>query len=178
MRALDKKQLRKKMLEQREDLPATFVADKSSLIIRELESSKEFQEAKAVAVFVSYRKEVDTHSLIKKYLDKKQILVPKIVNKEIIFCWIKSFEELSANKLGICEPVTNRIITKEAIDLIVVPLLAYDKDNYRLGYGGGYYDKYLSDYAGTTIGITYRCQKVAKIPRDNYDIPLQIIIAK
>ena len=74
------------------------------------------------------------------------------------------------------EILYNRLINKNKIDLLIVPIVAYDKNHNRLGYGGGYYDRYLKDYCGNVIGLAFNFQQVENLPVENFDLPIKIII--
>lgn len=178
MKRLDKKQLRIEILKRREELSFEVIQDKSSLIINELIVSPEFKNAKTIGVYCSFGKEIDTQKLIKKFLKTKNICLPRVEGKYINFYLIKSFNDLVKSKLGILEPKPEYLIEPDSIDLLIVPLLAYDLSNYRLGYGGGYYDRYLKNYSNITIGLGLKMFKFPKIVHEQFDIPLQKIIAK
>ena len=102
----------------------------------------------------------------------------------------KYFEEMEAripeddhyvyNSLQIKEPDPDHstLLEKEKIDVIIVPLLAFDEKRKRLGYGGGYYDRYLKDFKGLKIGVGFEAQKNTDLPEEEHDIPLDIIITE
>ena len=78
--------------------------------------------------------------------------------------------------MKILEPDNHHFISKDQIDLMIVPIVAYDCFNNRLGYGGGYYDRYLSDYKGKIIGLAFSFQKVPLLPVEPFDLPISTII--
>ncbi|MGN1182680.1 MAG: 5-formyltetrahydrofolate cyclo-ligase, partial [Faecalibacillus sp.] len=128
---------------------------------------------------LSYNHEVDTWQLIKDSIDTKQICVPVIQeDHRMDFVHIHNFHDLKKNKYGIYEPEYGQIIEKKDIDLIVVPLVGYSNDNYRLGYGGGYYDRYLENYKGQTIGLAFQLQKLDQYLPEDHDIALHKIITE
>ena len=86
--------------------------------------------------------------------------------------WIKMIK----NKYGIDEPIDKQEINKEFLDLMIVPLVGYDANCYRLGYGGGYYDRYLKDFNAPTIGLAYSFQYIEHYQSEDFDIPLDDII--
>jgi len=97
-----------------------------------------------IGVYISMHHEVDTHKFIQWCFDHyKHVYVPKIVKNKMIFIEIQSLDECKENKMGILEPITN-IESIHPIELMLVPMLAYNQRNYRLGYGKGNYDQYLS----------------------------------
>lgn len=146
----------------------------SHLIIDKLIKNPHFIAAKKIGIYLSYRNEVDTWQIVDKYLNKKEIYVPVVDGKEMNFVLFDN--KLEKNKYQIYEPINKQVVDKEELDLIIVPLVGFDKDNYRLGYGGGYYDRYLTSYTGYTIGLAYSFQFIDNYQKENFDIPLDQII--
>lgn len=124
--------------------------------------------------------EIDCLEILRKLEKKKfRISLPIIGSKNSMNFFTYSFEEpLIINKFGIPEPKKNKKILP---DIIFVPLVAFDKNNYRLGYGGGYYDRYLAKLNKNkliTIGFSFSFQKVNNIPVDGYDKKLDMIVTE
>lgn len=93
------------------------------------------------------------------------------------FYLINSLDELKKSSFGILEPSNqSKIINKENIDLLIVPMVAFDSNHNRLGYGGGYYDRYLKNYAGKVIGLAFSFQQTEALPVESFDIPIKTII--
>ena len=92
------------------------------------------------------------------------------------FYTINSLKELKKGNYGILEPDNDKLVNKKDIDLLIVPIVSYDKDHNRLGYGGGYYDRYLKDYEGKVIGLAFTFQQVEKLPVERFDLPIKTII--
>lgn len=173
---MDKVKLRKQLIQARLDLDSDLYAAKSNFIVSKLKQHPDFINAKTIGIYVSFRQEVDTIKLIKEMFDKKIICVPKINDKQMDFYQIDNINELQRNNLGILEPKNNRLVDKNMIDLLIVPMVGYDQFGNRLGYGGGYYDRYLGDYQGKTIGLAFSFQEVSNIPVEPFDLPIKIII--
>ena len=146
----------------------------SHLIIDKLIKDPHFIAAKKIGIYLSYRNEVDTWQIVNKYFKEKEIYVPVVDGKEMYFVLFD--KKLEKNKYQIYEPIDKHIINKDELDLIVVPLVGFDKDNYRLGYGGGYYDRYLANYPGYTIGLAYSFQLIDNYKKEDFDIALDQII--
>ena len=83
---------------------------------------------------------------------------------------------MEKNKYGIDEPLDKQEINKDMLDLMIVPLVGYDANKYRLGYGGGYYDRYLKDFKAPAIGLAYSFQYIKHYQPENFDIPLDDLI--
>lgn len=175
---MDKKSIRKLIIKERLELDKLEYLNKSNLIINKVKNNKYFIEAKTIGIYVSFNQEVETINLINEMLNLKCICVPKVDDQEMKFYQINSLDELSRSNFGILEPNNNMLIHKEQIDLLIVPIVAYDDDNNRIGYGGGYYDRYLSEYNGKTIGLAFELQRVEKINVESYDCKLDIIISE
>ena len=174
---LDKIELRKQMINKRLDLSREDYATKSNLIISKLKQHPDFINAKTIGVYVSFKNEVDTISLIKEIVNEKSICVPKTDGHLMNFYLINSLDELKKGNFGILEPLNQgKIINKENIDLLIVPIVAFDSNHNRLGYGGGYYDRYLKNYFGKVIGLAFSFQQIETLPVESFDIPIKTII--
>ena len=99
---------------------------------------------------------MDTWKLIEEFKTQKEFYVPVVRGKEMYFTLYQ--DKMIKNKYGIDEPIDKQEINKEFLDLMIVPLVGYDTNCYRLGYGGGYYDRYLKDFNAPTIGLAYSFQ--------------------
>ena len=140
------------------------------------------EKKKNISIYYPSNYEVDTLSLFKTLKNKKKITtsLPIILsNRTMRFVKWRAFEPLKVNQYGFVEPLNIHNIARP--DLVIVPLVAYDKFCNRLGYGGGYYDKFLSKYLKKnkktlTIGIAFSFQKYKKIPTSKFDIKLNYIL--
>lgn len=182
---MDKQNIRKKILQKRNELSLVEVKKRSNKIFRKLITTEEFRNAKTIMLYVSKDNEVATRTIIKYIIKhKKNICVPKIdtINRKLYPIKIKDpDEDLQIGHFGIYEPILDikRIIPKNKIDLIVTPCIAFDKLGYRLGWGKGYYDRFLENTKGIPkIGLAYSFQIVPKLPRDKYDMPLDMVITE
>lgn len=173
---MDKVTLRNKMIQKRLDLSSEEHITKSNLIISKLKQHPDFINAKILGIYVSFKNEVDTIALIQEIIKTKKVSVPKTNHHEMDFYLIDSLEELKLGTYSILEPHNNRLIDKNKIDLLIVPIVAYDRNNNRLGYGGGFYDRYLKDYHGSIIGLAFAFQQVKNLPVESYDLPIKTII--
>lgn len=153
--------------------------EKETLIFNKLVSTDEFKKANIIAFYISFNDEVDTKKLIDYSLSiNKKIVIPKIMNDELEFYYFDGdYTSLIKNKFNILEPDSTAYkIDGNQIELMIIPGLAFDLNNYRLGYGKGYYDRYLKKYHIKNIGLFYKEQCVEKLPIDSFDVPLDYII--
>jgi len=182
-----KEKLRKKYRNKRQSLSSTIISRNSSIITNKLDSYILKNNYKNIMIFVSFRNEIYTHDLIKKWLIErdKNIFVPYIENDidQMKISQIKDFEkDLERGVYNILEP-TEKIKNNNEVydlDIIVVPGLVFSKDGYRIGYGGGYYDKFLSKVSNEVkkVGIVYSDFVVNDLPVDEYDLPVDLIMTE
>ncbi|PKR78997.1 5-formyltetrahydrofolate cyclo-ligase [Halalkalibacillus sediminis] len=141
-----------------------------------------WQNANTIACTIPRSIELDTHKLIEQaWMQQKQVVIPKCYpenDNQMTFYQYTSREELENVYLDLYEPLADekKLTNKRDIDLIIVPGLLFDKEGFRIGYGGGYYDRYLEDYNGQTISIAMDEQIVPHLPYDSFDQPVQTII--
>ena len=170
-----KKALREKIRLQRKSLGKDFIKTNSELIKTKLFQTDEYKKAKSILFYVSFENEVDTFDMIKEALLEKTVAVPIVQEDNIVASVIKDFSNLdSENNYEIKEPsVINNI---ENIDLVIVPGLAFDKYGNRVGFGKGYYDKFLKGHK--TIALCFDFQIFDKVPAEDHDVPINIILSE
>lgn len=157
-------------------------AIKSQLIHRKLFLQDSFIKASTIFTYVSHFNEVDTFDIITKAFEQgKKVAVPKTYGKGIMeFFLINSMDELELGRMQILEPVNTDVkIVPDESSLIIVPAVVYDINGYRIGFGGGYYDRYLSLYNNVnTIGITYDEHLIDNVEHDEYDQKVDCVITE
>lgn len=178
-----KSELRKIMKAKRNELSLKEKEEYDKVVFEKVISNPIYLNAEVIFIFVSYENEVNTHEIISHAISSgKVVCVPKVISKDIGMAAIeiKSFNELAPGSMGILEPSTNEelIINPEKIDMIILPGLAFDKFGGRLGYGGGFYDRYLSKVREDSkkIAIGYDFQIVDKVPTEELDKPIDYVI--
>ena len=176
---MNKSQIRKKILKIRKNNSFKNFKIDSKKILKILK--KKNIKGKILGGYYSFNYEVDVLKILQDFEGYDyNITLPKIKKnfKMDFFDWSTN-EPLSVNKYGIPEPISNKI---KFPDILLVPLVAYDKNLNRVGYGGGFYDRYIKiikKYKKViTIGLAYSFQKVNKIPVNKNDIKLDIIITE
>ncbi len=179
-----KKILRKEFVSQRNNLLLSEIEKKSAAIKKSLFNMPEFIRAELILFYVSTGSEVDTHQMIRETLKmKKRVAVPISLSKEarLIISEIKDFDsDLEVGYSGILEPKSFcHLIDYCEVDLIVVPGIVFDENGYRVGYGGGYYDRLLKEMIGkVTIGLAYELQITKAIPYETHDRTVEVIITE
>ncbi len=143
--------------------------------IAELE---EFRQAKSVGLYSPLKGEIDIFSLHKKaFLAGKIICYPKVQKDHIDFYQVDDPHKLVLGAFGIMEPAEySKVVSPGEIDLLVVPGVCFDRQGNRIGFGKGFYDRYLAGYDGTSVGCCYACQLVEKIETSDHDVPVDILI--
>lgn len=178
MSKLNKSQLRQAILKERQSLSQPQWQEQSKHICDRLISSPLFAEAKTILAYFSFRQEPDLTSLFLFTLNKRYAF-PRCVDKSLIWHLWQPGEKLQIGKYGIKEPAIEAPIVKsQSVDLILVPSVACDKQGYRLGYGGGFYDRLLSSselFNIPTVGIVFDFAYLAQLPTDPWDIELDHI---
>lgn len=145
-----------------------------------------YKKADIVLTYLSYQSEVGTSMILfRAKQDKKQVYVPKVENKtEMNFFYYNEKEPLIRSNYGILEPINTRKFeySNQCRYMVIVPLLAFNEKNYRLGYGGGYYDRFLSNYVNKsnvcTVGLSYECCKTKVDFQEPFDQPIDFIFTE
>ncbi|MDM5315904.1 5-formyltetrahydrofolate cyclo-ligase [Fictibacillus sp. b24] len=156
---------------------------KSKAISNLLFETEEWNKAQSVGITVARKFELDTSFIIKKAWEEgKKVGVPKCYSaeKQMQFREMRSYDELENVYMDLFEPRMDatQLITSDQIDLIIVPGLVFDRRGYRIGYGGGYYDRYLQTYQGLKISLAYSFQTTDTLPHEEFDIPVDHIITE
>ncbi|MCM3735690.1 5-formyltetrahydrofolate cyclo-ligase [Bacillus cytotoxicus] len=179
----EKKKLRAEILQRMNTLSEEQYTTLSEKIADSLYKQREWIEAKTIGITLSMEREVDTYAIIEKAWEEgKSIVVPKC-NREtrtMAFRQITSFEQLETVYMNLREPalsMTEEIVAEE-IDLLVVPGVAFTRKGERIGYGGGYYDRYLVNYKGKALSLIFDFQIVSHIPVEPFDKNVQRIITE
>ncbi|WP_309242725.1 5-formyltetrahydrofolate cyclo-ligase [Limnofasciculus baicalensis] len=172
-----KSELRKKLLKQRQAMTVEEWQQKSDRISAHLQTSPLFTQSKTILAYFSFRQEPDLSSLFTDTQHRWGL--PRCVGKSLIWHSWQPGETLQKGNYGILEPHPDApILEADRVDLILVPAVACDVRGYRLGYGGGFYDRLLSytDWVfKPTIGIVFDFACLPQLPIEDWDRPLQAI---
>ncbi len=136
-----------------------------------------YREHDVLLLYSSIKSEPDTFVLIKKALnDNKKVYLPKVNGVDLIFCLVKRLDELKTGKFGILEPSSDSKHYSGEKALCVVPAMSFDENGHRLGYGKGYYDRFLSSNKNLfKIGFCAGCNFIKELPYEEFDIPVDLI---
>ncbi|WP_022846876.1 5-formyltetrahydrofolate cyclo-ligase [Desulfurobacterium sp. TC5-1] len=150
---------------------------KSKIICKKLLTIDAVRKHRSFLLYYPFKNEVSLLSLFNELKKAgKSVLFPKVSGKELIPVKVNSLNELSPGYMGILEPPeTGR---KEKPEVVFVPGIAFDLQCYRLGYGGGFYDRFLSGKEYFTIGVCFDFQIVEKLPVEPFDVPVKLVVSE
>ena len=183
---MNKKILRKELMKKRDALTLNEIKDYSEKIAENLYNTSIYKESENIFIFVSYKSEVNTHNIIKHSIaEGKKIYVPVTdsVTKTMKASRLRDFSQLKEGYMHILEPAEEyiEITDSNVLDLVIVPGLLFDKNGYRIGYGGGFYDKFFASLERDVkkLGIGYDFQFTSgNIEHDDFDIPVDYFLSE
>lgn len=180
-----KRELRQSKLIERNTLSQKEIKEKSVRIAQRVIALQEWKNACTIFFYVSFGSEVNTHALIEKSLrQKKKVVIPKIVKKKLYGCTITDFKkDLHRGCFGILEPkhTQRRRADKKTIDLVIVPGICFDVEKgARVGFGGGYFDRFLRSLKkkAVLLGLAFEKQLVKSAPCLSHDVTMDIVITE
>ena len=184
--AVEKEQFRRYILRLRDRQSIQDIEQKSMEIMDQVLHLHEYVRARGIACYVNKDSEVATRPLIRKALDsKKRVLVPVVKKGDIdlFFSEIKDLgKELAPGSFNIPEPREEylRPESLDAVDVMFVPGIVWDKEGYRLGWGRGYFDRVLKTLPEhvRSIGLSFNLQLVSRVPRDQFDLPVNTVVTE
>lgn len=181
-----KKEIRENILRKRGELPESVIKEKSLTIFNTLRNTEFYKNANNILVYITFREEVLTEPIIADLLSTgKRVFIPLTVHKtkELIVSELKDPEkDLEIGNFGVMEPTkeATRPVDPSILDLVIVPGVAFDKEGYRIGYGAGYYDRFLPKLPEktATIALAFEMQLIDKVPTDHHDFAIEHIITE
>lgn len=175
---MDKKQLRAMIREQKRAMTAEQIQQKSERLCQLFLETEQYRNATAVYGYLPYNQEVRTVPILQQALqDGKKVAVPKVYGDQMRFIYISDFACLEKSDMGIPEPVADEPVADDPTALVLMPGVAFDKDGHRIGYGGGYYDKFLSAEPNhPTVALCYDFQVLPKLETESFDIPVDLVL--
>ena len=175
-----KRELRKHLKEKAVNLSTSYRCGADRAICQGVTLLGGYQDAKCVFCYVSRNDEIDTFPILEDILKREiRLVVPKCISKGImIACEIQDLNQLQKGKFGIYEPIAQNEIFPGSIEVAIVPCLSASKDGRRLGYGGGYYDRYLAGSSFLKIVLCYEKMISEKIPTNIHDCKMDMLITE
>ncbi|MFH5885364.1 5-formyltetrahydrofolate cyclo-ligase [Halalkalibaculum sp. DA3122] len=178
-----KEELRSRLLNLRAGLPEPDYQKASENITARLQTLPEFKSSRTVHCYVSMnsRREVDTHALLRWMLaSNKRVVVPvtDIETTELRHVELHSFESLQRNEWGVLEPANGREVQPDELDFVIVPMVGADLERNRIGYGKGFYDRFLANTEAPSAGLCFEECIVESIPTEPYDVKVAAVVTE
>jgi len=175
---MDKTALRNSIRARKRAMTEEEIVSRSEQLAQLFYASEAYKNAKTIYGYLPYNQEVRTVPILERAIaDGKRVAVPKVFGETMEFIWL---DDLSAVEDGYChipEPIANEPVADESSALVLMPGLAFDRNGGRMGYGGGFYDKYLSEHPGhPTAALCYGFQMMEKLDMEDHDIPVDVVI--
>lgn len=174
---MDKQAVRKYLLKKRQKLNDSQRNQKSNTIIHKLLPL--IKDAKNIGIYLSLDDEVNTLDFLEIFLSEfDSVSAPVVKNEDLVFYKIASRDKLKLGYKNILEPKEEVVTNKNLIDVMIVPLVGFDRRLNRIGYGKGFYDRYLKDFNQLKIGLAFDDLEYSNIPHNDNDIKLDWIITE
>lgn len=173
----EKKEIRENMVELRQRISDSNRMIYSNMIVENIEKLELFLAAKNILLYWSMKDEVYTHDFVNRWKNQKKIILPVITQGGLkLRQYTGDWKKFKTKKFTILEPAGIDYFSPDLIDLAIVPGLAFDSKNNRLGYGKGYYDKLLVRIKAYKIGVCFDFQKIEYIPHSKHDIKMDTVL--
>ena len=175
---MDKKALRAEIRTKKRAMTAQEIEEKSAALAKAFYETAEYKNAKTIYGYLPYNQEVRTTQMLAHALaDGKQVAVPKVYGDEMKFILLSDLGQVSKGYAGIPEPIADGPVAADPTALVLMPGLAFDPEGHRLGYGGGFYDKFLAaEPDHPTLALCYDFQMLPHLDTESYDIPVDRVL--
>ena len=175
---MDKSALRKEIREKKRAMTEGEITSRSKRLKELFLASEAYRNAKTVYGYLPYNQEVRTVPMLEQALrDGKRVAVPKIYSDTMKFLYLEDLTQVAKNKMGIPEPLLDTPVAEDKTALVLMPGLAFTKNGDRMGYGGGFYDRFLAEEPEhPTLALCYDFQIVDSLPTEEFDIPVDIVL--
>lgn len=175
---MDKQALRAQIRQKKRAMTAQQIETASERLCQQFLSSCHYQQAKTIYGYLPYNQEVRTAPILAQALwDGKRVAVPKLYGAEMKFIYLDDLTQVAKSAAGIPEPLQDGPIADDETALVLMPGLAFDLDGHRIGYGGGYYDKFLAQEPNhITVALCYDFQVLPKLEVEEFDIPVDYVL--
>ena len=175
---MDKSALRRTIREKKRAMTDKQIESASAELAERLFAHPAYQQAKALYGYLSYNQEVRTAAILERaQRDGKWVAVPKVYGDEMKFLWLDDLTAVAPGAYGIPEPVADGPVAEDPAALVLMPGLAFDREGHRMGYGGGFYDKYLAAHPGhPTLALCYGFQMLPYLETEAHDLPVDYVI--
>ena len=175
---MDKKELRRSIRERKRAMTEVEIVSRSEKLGVLFAQSEAYKAAKTIYGYLPYNQEVRTVPMLEQALrDGKRVAVPKVYGDEMKFLYLDDLTKVSKGYAGIPEPIADEPVADDKTALVLMPGLAFDPQGHRIGYGGGFYDKFLAaDPDHPTLALCYEFQMLPKLDTEEHDIPVDTVL--
>ena len=175
---MNKTELRKAIRAKKRAMTEEQIVAKSEALGRLFVASEEYRAAKSIYGYLPYNQEVRTVPMLEQaILDGKRVAVPKCYGDEMRFIWMDDLSKVEKGYANIPEPIADGPVADDETALVLMPGLAFDSQGHRIGYGGGFYDKFLArENNHPTLALCYDFQMVEHLETEEFDIPVDVVL--
>ena len=175
---MDKKELRRTLRDRKRAMTEEEIVTRSKTLGVLFAQSEAYKNAKTIYGYLPYNQEVRTVPMLEQALkDGKQVAVPKVYGEEMKFLYLDDLTKVSKGYAGIPEPIADEPVADDETALVLMPGLAFDPAGHRIGYGGGFYDKFLAAEPNhPTLALCYEFQMLTRLDTEEHDIPVDTVL--
>ena len=175
---MDKKALRRAIGEKKRALSQAQIEARSRVLADRLFATEAWHEARSLYAYISFNQEVRTAPIIERaWAEGKRVAVPRVVDGEMTFLWLEDFSHLKEGAYGIPEPMGDGPVARDPGALVLMPGLAFDREGHRVGYGGGFYDRFLAREPGhPTLALCFDFQLLDSLEVEEHDVPVDQVL--
>ena len=175
---MDKKSLRQHIRQKKRQMTQAQIVEASARLGASFCGSELYQQARTIYGYLPYNQEVRTVPILEQAIrDGKRVAVPKVYGDEMRFIYLDDLSQVAEGYAGIPEPVADGPVADDKTALVLMPGLAFDREGRRIGYGGGFYDRFLAEEPGhPTVALCYEFQMVDRVPTEEYDMCVDCVL--
>ena len=175
---MDKKELRRSIREQKRAMTEEQIVTASEKLGQLFAATEAYRNAKTIYGYLPYNQEVRTVPMLQRAIDDgKKVAVPKVFGDEMKFIYLDDLTAVEKGYAGIPEPVADGPVADDKEALVLMPVLAFDPQGHRIGYGGGFYDKFLAaEPTHPTVALCYAFQMLPHLETEDHDIPVDTVL--
>ena len=175
---MDKKELRRTIRERKRAMTEEEIVSRSEKLGVLFSQSEAYKAAKTIYGYLPYNQEVRTVPMLEQALkDGKRVAVPKVYGDEMKFLYLDDLTQVEKGYAGIPEPIADGPVADDDTALVLMPGLAFDPSGHRIGYGGGFYDKFLAAEPNhPTLALCYEFQMLPELHTEEHDIPVDTVL--
>lgn len=175
---MNKQELRQAIRAQKRAMTEEDILRRSEILAEKFARSDAYRAAKTIYGYLPYNQEVRTVPMLRRALEEgKRVAVPKVYGDNMKFIYLDDLSQVAKGYAGIPEPVADGPVAQDETALVLMPGLAFDRAGHRIGYGGGFYDKFLArEPHHPTVALCYDFQVMDRLETEEFDIPVDLVI--